>query len=178
MQEDAAGSPGLLAPQTWTYRDRPGQTFQGGKAVIAFDADCRAPGGFSEQLDRIAAAKVLQPNIDYRMGKDGHLVKLADLLPRDTAARALFKQPRQDFATALQVSYLKVADGGTALLGLVRGEAGGLATAAERRREDRERVGRGQRGGRGREGSRLDGADDERCRWAPTAPSWPPSSWA
>jgi GWxTD domain-containing protein len=128
VQDDAAGSPGLLAPQTWTYRDRPGQTFQGGKAVIAFDADCRAPAGFSEQLDRIAAAKVLQPNIDYRM-KDGHLVKLPELLPKDTAARALFKQPRQDFATALQVSYLKVADGGTALLGLVRGDASGLATA-------------------------------------------------
>ena len=128
VQEEATGSPGLLVPQTWTYRDRPGQTFQGGKAVIAFDADCRAPGGFSEQLDRIAAAKVLQPNIDYRMGKDGHLVKLADLLPRDTAARALFKQPRQEFPTALQVSYLKVSDGGTALLGLVRGEAAGLAT--------------------------------------------------
>ena len=128
VQDDAMGSPGLLAPQTWTYRDRPGKTFQGGKAVIAFDADCRAPGGFSEQLDRIAASRVLQPNIDFRTGKDGHLVKLADLLPRDTAARALFKQPRQDFATALQVSYLKVADGGTALLGLVRGDAGGLAT--------------------------------------------------
>jgi len=49
------------------------------------------------------------------------------LLPKDTAARALFKQPRQDFPTALQVSYLKVADGGTALLGLVRGDASGLA---------------------------------------------------
>ncbi len=128
VRDEGAGSPGLLAPQTWTYRDRPGQTFQGGKAVIAFDADCRAPAGFTEQLDRIAAAKVLQPNIDYRVGKDGRLVKLADLLPRDTAARALFKQPRQDFATALQVAFLKVADGGTALIGLMRGEAGALAT--------------------------------------------------
>jgi GWxTD domain-containing protein len=129
VQDEAAGSPGLLVPQTWTYRDRPGQTFQGGKAVIAFDAECRAPVGFSSQLDRIAAAKVLQPNIDYRTGKDGRLVKLVDLLPKDTAARALFKQPRQDFSTALETWYLKVADGGTALLGLVRGEAAGLATA-------------------------------------------------
>jgi hypothetical protein len=117
----------MLVPQTWTYRDRPGQTFQGGKAVIAFDSDCRAPSGFAAQLDRVAAAKVLQPNIDYRMGKDGRLVKLADLLPRDTAARALFKQPREDFPTSVQTWYLKVADGGTALLGMLRGEAGGLA---------------------------------------------------
>ncbi len=97
--------------------------------MIAFDADCRAPSGFSSQLDRVAASKVLQPNIDYRTGKDGRLVKLADLLPRDTAARALLKQPRQDFPTAVEAAYLKVADGGTALLGLVRGEAAGLATA-------------------------------------------------
>jgi GWxTD domain-containing protein len=128
VQEETISSPGLLVPQTWTYRDRPGQTFQGGKAVIAFDADCRAPAGFSAQLDRIAAAKVLQPNINYRTDKNGRLVKLADMLPRDTAARALLKQPREDFAIALQTAYLKVSDGGTALLGLLRGEAAGLAT--------------------------------------------------
>jgi GWxTD domain-containing protein len=129
LHEDATASPGLRAPQTWTYRDKPGQTFQGGKAVIAFDADCRAPSGFPQQLDRIAASKVLQPNINYRTGKDGHLVKLAELLPRDTAARGLFKQPREDFPVAVRASYLKVADGGTALLGLIRGEAAGLAVA-------------------------------------------------
>ncbi len=129
VQEEGTSSPGRVVPQTWTYRDRPGQTFQGGKAVIAFDADCRAPGGFSSQLDRIAATRVLHPNIDYRVGKDGHLTKLADLLPRDTAARALFKQPRQDFPLAVQPYYLKVADGGTALLGLVRGDAAGLAAS-------------------------------------------------
>jgi GWxTD domain-containing protein len=129
VQEETMSSPGMLVPQTWTYRDRPGQTFQGGKAVIAFDSDCRAPSGFAVQLDHVAAAKVLQPNIDYRTGKDGRLVKLADLLPRDTAARALFKQPREDFPTAVQAFYLKVADGGTALLGILRGEAGGLSVA-------------------------------------------------
>jgi GWxTD domain-containing protein len=126
VQEEGTGTVGSIVPQTWTYHDRPGQTFQGGRAVIAFDADCRAPGGFSSQLERIAATKVLHPNIDYRIGKDGHLVKLADLLPRDTAARALFQQPREDFPLAVQTVYLKVADGGTALLGLVRGDAAGL----------------------------------------------------
>ena len=129
VQRESTESPGLRSPETWTYRDRPGQTFTGGKAVIAFDGDCRAPSGFSDQLDRVARSKVVQPNIDYRVGKDGHLTKLADLLPKDTAARALFKQPKQDFPLALQAGYLKVADGGTALLGLVRGEAGALAVS-------------------------------------------------
>ncbi|HXK11693.1 MAG TPA: GWxTD domain-containing protein [Vicinamibacteria bacterium] len=127
VQRESSENPGLRAPETWTYRSRPGQAFTGGKAVIAFDADCRAPAGFSDQLDRIARAKVVQPSLDYRVGKDGHLTKLVDLLPKDTAARALFKQPKQDFPLAVQAGYLKVADGGTALLGLVRGEAGSLA---------------------------------------------------
>ena len=43
--------------------------------------ECRSPGRLKEQLDRLAEAKVVQPNIGYRVGKDGHLVKLADLLP-------------------------------------------------------------------------------------------------
>jgi GWxTD domain-containing protein len=109
VQQETVEVSGFRAPETWTYRDRPGQTFQGGRAVIAFDSDCRAPVGFSAQLDRVAAAKVVQPNIGYRMGKDGRLVKLAELLPRDTAARALFKQPREDFPTAVQTSYLNVS---------------------------------------------------------------------
>jgi GWxTD domain-containing protein len=118
---------GPRVPETWTYLDRPGQTFQGGKAVISFDAECRAPLGVAAQLEQVAAARVLHPNIDYRFDKDGGLVKLADLLPKDTPARALIKAPRQDFPVAAQVSYLKVADGSTGLLGLIRGEDAGLA---------------------------------------------------
>ena len=127
-QEGGGTQPGLRSPEVWTYRDRPGRTFTGGKAAIAFDAECRAPGALAAQMDRVAAALVLQPNLDYRM-KDGRLVKLADLLPKDTPARALLKQPRQDFAAALQTAYLKIVDGGTALLGLVRGESAGLTVA-------------------------------------------------
>jgi GWxTD domain-containing protein len=130
-QESVSMSPGLRVPEVWTYRDKPGRTFQGGKAQIAFDAECRGVGGLALQMDRVAASRVLHPSIDYRKDKDGHIVKLKDQLPRDTAARALFKQPRQDFATAVDVSYLRVSDGSTALLGLVRGEAGSLAVAGE-----------------------------------------------
>ena len=129
VRKEETAVAGLRVPETWTYKDRPGQTFQGGKAVIAFDADCRAPVVLGAQLERIAAARVLQPNLDYRFGKDGRLVKLADLLPKDTPARALVKQPRQDFEVAARAFYLKVADGGTALVGLVQGDASSLAVA-------------------------------------------------
>jgi GWxTD domain-containing protein len=127
QQEGGSLESGLRTPETWTYRDRPGRTFAGGRAAIAFDSECRAPSALGPQMDRVAAALIVQPSLDYKTGKDGRLVKLADLLPKDTAARALLKQPRQDFPAALQTSYLKIADGGTALLGLVRGETAGLS---------------------------------------------------
>ncbi len=129
QQRDAEGTmeSGLRRPELWTYKDRADRKFTGGKAVVAFDSECRAASGtFAQQLDRLAAAKIVHPNIDYKVGKEGHLVKVADQLPKDTLARALFKQPRQDFPAAVQLAYLKVADGGTALLGLLRGEAAGL----------------------------------------------------
>ncbi|HKZ33195.1 MAG TPA: GWxTD domain-containing protein [Vicinamibacteria bacterium] len=129
QQEGGTLTPGLRTPEIWTYRDRPGRTFTGGKAAIAFDEECRAPGALAPQMDRVAGSLVVQPSLDYKKGKDGRLVKLADMLPKDTPARALYKQPRQDFPTALQAAYLKIADGGTALLGLVRGEAAGLAVS-------------------------------------------------
>lgn len=129
VQEEASSSPGVRVPETWTYKDKPGRTFQGGKASIAFDAECRGTTGLDQQLDRIAGSKIAHPNIDYRTGKDGRLVKLVDQLPKDTQARALFKQPRQDFPVAAQAFFLKVADGGTAVIGLVRGETAGLAVA-------------------------------------------------
>ncbi|HXY38184.1 MAG TPA: GWxTD domain-containing protein [Vicinamibacteria bacterium] len=133
QQRDAEGTmeSGVRRPEVWTYKDRADRKFTGGKAVVAFDSECRAASGtFTQQLDRLAAAKIAHPNIDYKFGKDGHLVKLSDQLPKDTLARALFKQPRQDFPVAVQLSFLKVADGGTALLGLLRGEAAGLDVTA------------------------------------------------
>jgi GWxTD domain-containing protein len=119
-------SPGARGPETWIYKDRPGQTFAGGKAEMTFDADCTAPAGFNDQLNRVAEARITQPNINYRFGPDKHLVKLADQLPKPSPAQALLKAPRQDFPMATQASFIKVQDGGTALLGLVKGEASGL----------------------------------------------------
>jgi GWxTD domain-containing protein len=128
-QEGGTAAPGMRMPEIWTYKDKEGHTYVGGKASIAFDEECRAPGTLGPQMDRVAASLVVQPSLDYKKDKDGRLVKLAELLPKDSPARALLKQPRQDFAAALQASYLKIADGGTATLGLLRGDAAGLAVA-------------------------------------------------
>jgi GWxTD domain-containing protein len=127
--EDTGAGAGERRPETWTYRDRPGQTYQGGKAVIAFDQECQGTAALGAQFDRIAAAKVVRPDINFRTDKDGRVVKLADQLPKDTAARVLMKQPKQEFPLATQLSYMKAADGSTAMLGLVRGDAAGLAVS-------------------------------------------------
>jgi len=125
-KEPMGENPGLRPPETWTYQSRPGQSFQGGKAVISFDSECASPPGVAAQLQPVAAARVVNPNLDYRLDKNGRLVKLADLLPKDTPARALLKQPREDFAVGVQTAFLKVSDGSTGLLGLVRGDAASL----------------------------------------------------
>jgi GWxTD domain-containing protein len=128
-QDDAGMATDLRQPEVWTYKDKPGRTFQGGKAVIALDGECRGPAGLAQQLDQIAASKVVHLNIDYRKDKDGRIVKLADQLPKDTAARALMKQPKQEFPVAAQVWFMKAADASTATLGLLRGDASGLTVA-------------------------------------------------
>src|SRR5262249_49218479 len=45
-------------PETWTYRDRPGRTYQGGKAEISFDESCKGSPNLAEQLNRIAEQKI------------------------------------------------------------------------------------------------------------------------
>lgn len=115
-------------PVVWVYRNRPGLDLGGpaGRLVILFDQDCHA-GTIAQELDHIAATKVAHREIGYTVGKDGHLVPLAEQLPKDTLARFLLSHPRQDFPVAVQPSFLRTTDGRTALLGLVRGEASGLA---------------------------------------------------
>jgi GWxTD domain-containing protein len=112
---------GLRSPEVWIYRDRPGQTFTGGEARIAFDSECRGATNLDAVLQRIAASKVAQPELQYRRGPDGHLVKLEDLLPKESPVQALLRTPREDFPLEVDLSYLRAPDGQTGVLGLVRG---------------------------------------------------------
>jgi len=126
VKKEGEPEPGGRAPETWTYK---GAQFQGGQAVIAFDEACMGQANLRQQFDRIAEAKILHPNIDYRTGSDGRIVKLADQLPKPTPIQALLKAPRQDFTLGAEPSFLKVEGGGTAVMGLVRGDGAQLTTA-------------------------------------------------
>ncbi len=124
-----AGSGSVLrrVPETWIYLSKEGgRTFEGGQAEIFFDDRCRAPGGVQEVLLGLATEKIVQPQLTYRTGEDGHLVSLEDQLPKASPARALLDSPRQDFPVTIDTSFMKVSEEVTGLVGLIRGEASGL----------------------------------------------------
>jgi GWxTD domain-containing protein len=113
---------GLRIPEDWVYRDKPGQTFEGGEAIISFDEECDAPSALDEQLEGVAASKVRRENLGYTFDDDGHLVTLEDQLPKPSPARALLDAPRQDFPADVDIRYMKVSEGVTGVVGLIRGE--------------------------------------------------------
>jgi GWxTD domain-containing protein len=114
-------------PETWIYND------QRGKATIAFDESCQVPQGvdLNKALDREAERKIVHPEINYRTGADQHIVKLAEQLPKPTPGRALLREPRQDFATALDPALVIRGQSGGSYVGLiVRGDAKALGLEA------------------------------------------------
>jgi GWxTD domain-containing protein len=127
-----AGAPavGPRTPETWIYRDRPGMKFKDGQTQIIFDAECQLPQGarLGEQMNRVAEGKIVSPNIDYRKGADGHLIKAADQLPKPSPGTALLKAPRQDFPVSTQSKMFlrSPGGGGSYVAGLIRGDATGL----------------------------------------------------
>ena len=125
MKQDkqSGDAPSLRPPEVWTYRDRPGQTFAGGQVQIAFEKDCQLPQGarLSEQLNKVAESKIARPNLAYKKGPDGKIIKLADQLPKPSPAQALLKAPRQDFPVTTQnAMMLRSPEGATYVAGLVR----------------------------------------------------------
>jgi GWxTD domain-containing protein len=123
-EEDA--EPGMHSPEVWTYK---GARFKGGQAQLSFDNECMGGPEYGRQLTSLAQDKVVSPNIAPKVGSDGHVTKLADLLPKPTPAQALLKAPRQDFPLEAQAAVvLKGKDGSSYLGGLLRTIAAGFAT--------------------------------------------------
>jgi len=123
---------GALRPETWTYKSREGDPveFTGGELRISFDDACRfAEGGrVLEDLRRVAASYVVRPQLDYRKGKDGHLVKLDALRSGGGGAgsiRTLLESDRADFPLEVEPHMLMRTPTGEAYAaGLVRAPGG------------------------------------------------------
>jgi len=117
--------PGRRAPQVWTYLDREGFTFRDGKIEISFDDGCSLPRGtnFIQQLDRVAEAKIMNPNLGYKL-KNDRIVKLVDQLPKPSPAQTLLETPREDFPLAAETDMiLRNPDGAAYVAGLLKGSA-------------------------------------------------------
>jgi GWxTD domain-containing protein len=125
---DGTDAPTMRAPEVWTFRDRPSMKFQGGQVQIQFDENCQLPQGarLGDQLNRIAEGRIVKPDLNYRRGNDGKIVKLADQLPKPTPLVALLKAPRQDFAASAEANMFLRTTGGTYLAGLVHAPAGSV----------------------------------------------------
>lgn len=129
IKKDPVGeNPGFRAPETWTFKSRPGMSFAGGQAKISLDPECKlANAAAGKELDRIAGGLILNPNLVYKV-TGGKLTRLQDLLPKPSPAQALLKTPRQDFAIQSQLGFMKAAEGGySVLLGVVRADAANLS---------------------------------------------------
>jgi GWxTD domain-containing protein len=129
IHKEGSSLTGGRVPTTWIYRDRPDRRISSAYTSVQLSESCFGRAGLSEYLDSLAAAKIVQPAINYRKGGDGRIVTLSSQLPKDLAARSLLRRPRQDFATAVQAFSLALPDGVNALVGLVRAEAAGLEAA-------------------------------------------------
>jgi len=150
MKSEPVGeTPMLRTPETWTYRDRPGQTFEGGEARIGFSGNCELPQGnrFGEALNQVAASKIRNTNLGYKQGVDGKLVRLDDQKPKPSPTQTLLETPRQDFPLAVErkmfmrppsgntyVAFTIQAPPGTVtpskvIVSAVAAEAGGAMTA-------------------------------------------------
>ncbi len=118
----------LRTPEVWTYRNREGVTFDGGKMEIAFDGECRLPAGsgIEAAFVKMAQARVVQTSPEYRMA-NGHLVTAAAQQPTPQGALAILDGTRQDFnITIAPMMQIRGRDGSTYVAGIVRGDAAGL----------------------------------------------------
>ena len=112
--EPVGETPMLRTAETWTYRDRPGQTFAGGEAKIAFSGNCELPQGnrFGEALNQIAQSKIRNTNLGYRQDQGGKLVRLDDQKPKPSPTQTLLTTPRQDFPLVVERKMVMRPPGG------------------------------------------------------------------
>jgi len=121
-QEKVKGEEGAEAkkgeePMKWTYAT----PLVNGE--FYFDKLCRLPAGSDKTRERLKEKLVLQSDINYHVEKDKLTKSLAEMLPKPGPAQALLLEPRQDFPLGNDTSFVKIAEGGTAVFGLVKGDA-------------------------------------------------------
>jgi GWxTD domain-containing protein len=118
-------SEGARRPETWVYRSRPGDTvaFTGGELRIALDEACRfsEAGRTLDDLRRVAEARIARPDLTYQTGRDGHLIRLDELLRTQAAGGGAAGADRTDFPLEAEPKLLLRTQAGQAYAaGLLR----------------------------------------------------------
>ena len=93
---------------------------------IAFDEECRAAGRARARSSTASPRSAWCSRTSSTRSKDGRLVKLADLLPKDSAAARAAEAAAPGLPGRAAAVLPEVADGGTALSASSRGDAAGL----------------------------------------------------
>jgi len=122
---------GSRRPEVWIYRSRAGDAlaFTGGELRVSLDEECRFVAGarVREDLRRAAAARVVRPDLTYRIGPDGRLVRTAGATTA-AAAPAALDPGRHDFPLTVEPKLLlRTRPGEAYAAGLVRADFGGAA---------------------------------------------------
>lgn len=98
---------GARRPELWVYKSSPSRSFKmpGGDLRLQFDDGCESDAGtrVTAELARIAATRVLHPEIRYEFAPNGRLRPLAVAGPRPTGP-SWFDLPSADFPLAYDVA--------------------------------------------------------------------------
>jgi GWxTD domain-containing protein len=129
----SAAKDGARRAETWTYKSTPGRTFKlpGGDLRISFDDGCEFDENprIMEELSRVAAARILHPEVAYTFSSNGRLLPLSRSGAEASRATAALDQSRADFPLAFEMKLQVPAPSGAYSAGLLRGEPGAIPPA-------------------------------------------------
>jgi len=125
---------GARGPELWIYKSNARRTFHmsGGDLKLQFDDGCEFEESARtlDELARLAAERVLHPEIRYDVGADGSLRRLAAAPQAASPVRALLDQPRADFNLVFEPKLQVPGQGGAYTAAIVRGGPGSLKAAS------------------------------------------------
>lgn len=129
-----AGNPtreGARRPETWVYKSNASRAFRmpGGDLRLQFDDGCEfdEAARTMDELARIAALRVVHPQLGYEFTPAGRLQPLVVPRAASAARTSLVEQARTDFPLTFEVLLNVPGPGGGYSAGLLRGAPGSLA---------------------------------------------------
>jgi GWxTD domain-containing protein len=121
---------GARRPETWTYKSNTQRTFlmPRGELRLQFDSACEFAEGVRvmEEITRVAASRVLHPDVRYEFGPNGRLRSLAAEAAPASKTAALLDESRSDFTAEFEQKIQMPGQGGAYTAGILRGGAGAL----------------------------------------------------